>query len=107
MEAFVASIKTLPGYEMLIAILMKRADFGENLNVKFQIDRQMGVCSLPMIQHCQVQLSNFLTHHAYSVENLEHFFNVKVCRIRIRGKKWSFIDEPTFSQNIVFVNEKR
>ena len=104
MKTFKASIKDF-GHEYFVAFMLKVSDDGGDLNEKFQINLR-SISNEQMIYNCSIMLAEFKSKFEYTIPNLERWTGMKFCRIQLRNYGIAFIDEPYWSPNVIFINER-
>lgn len=107
MKTFKAAIKNF-GHEYFVALMLKASDDGGDLNETFQINyRSGGILNPQMIYNCSIMLTEFKSKFEYTIPNLEQWSGTKFCRIQLRTYGISFIDEPYWSPNVIYINERK
>ena len=68
---------------------------------------QKGIISLDFITDCHRALMRFRENYDYSKANVEEFFKVKFCHLRIEKSKIKrFQDKPAFGSNVIYINKR-
>ena len=107
METFKASIHNF-GHDYFVALMLKLFDDKTDLNQKFDISNRGGGIKDPkMLQNCNMMLAVFQSKYEYTIPNMEKWSGMKFCRIRLREYGISFIDEPYWSPDVIYVHERQ
>ena len=80
--------------------------FKHGLN-SLRFSQQKGIISPDFITDCHRALARFNQNYDYSKANVEKFFKVKFCHLRIeKGKIQRFQDTPAYGSNIIYINKR-
>ena len=90
------------GYQYFVSAFA----FKHGLN-SLRFSQQKGIISLDFITDCHRAFARFKEYYDYSEVNVEKFFKVKFCHLRIeKGKVQRFQDKPAFGSNIIYINKR-
>lgn len=78
----------------------------ENLQ-ELNISIQLGITNKDFIAKCRNKLAVFLEKYEYTRENIELFFGIRFCYLRVVQKKiFSFEGVPHFGSKTVYLHKK-
>ena len=78
----------------------------ENL-ATLKISDRIGIRCEKFKSKCRELCTSFLMENEYSIRNVENYFGIEFCFLRIEnGKILSFEDTPKFGQNVLYVHKK-
>jgi len=102
------AIKNFP-YEYLVALILRSVDdFTSDLNARFEISNQLGICNGQFIEFAKRKLREFkAVNNEYSIPNLERWSGMKIVKIRVRDNGFTFLDEPIFTTNACYIHEQQ
>ena len=96
------------GAEEFIAIMIKKIDSGQNLQELLCINRK-GINNGTFIHQACLELEKFLHTLPYSRENLENYFNIRFCEVRLSrrlnlGPTLTFENGAKWGQDVIYIN---
>ena len=78
----------------------------ENLS-SLKISDRIGIRCEKFKTKCKELFASFLMENEYSIRNIEEYFCIQFCFLRIEnGKILSFEDTPKLGQNVLYVHKK-
>ena len=89
-------------YPLFVAAMASSETLSE-----LKISIQLGITNKNFIEKCKNKLAVFLEKYEYSRENIELFFGVRFCFLRVVKKKiFSFEGVPHFGSKTIYLHKK-
>ena len=98
------------GAEDFVAIMIKKIDSGQNLQEYLHLNRR-GINNGNFIHQACVEIERFLHYFPYSRINLETFFKIRFCEVRLSRRLnqesiLTFENGAKWGKDVVYINRK-
>ena len=107
MQTILSHIESF-GAEEFVAVMIKQFDSGQNLHEYLRVNRR-GINNVNFIHFACVELERFLRSFPYSRENLEQFYKIRFCDVKLsrragQDSSLSFVNGAKWGQDVIFIN---